>query len=478
MRHSLALRLGLIVAAIILISFVGLQWVVYRSTSIAFLEIEQLGHAEDSESSRTRRIAAALQNAVAIGGVAATREVADSPGRAGLLAGDAFMVLDAELAVVASTEPALVGERARRAEGTADLSIDVVRNADRGVQSFSLAGLVAQPLSSTDAGPGATFVVLPSRADPTIGDRFAAGVWRSAALGLIAIMALSILVTMVVMRRSLAPIDRLTAAARLLQKGEIPPPLGRQGSKEFGELFDAFDSATAAIARTDDLRKRFISDTAHELRTPVTNLKVQLEALDAGLVLADEKFMASLRADTQLLEGLVEDFQQLAIADAGRLRLNLQDLPLDEALESMLEPLAECSGAVLRLSAPTGLSVRADEQRLRQVLVNLFENALRHRPSGLVISLSATRQGDTVNLLFADNGPGIDPDDRPHVFERFYRAEKSRSRATGGAGLGLAIARGMVQAMGGAIDLVDAAEAGACFAIRLPAATNADAETS
>ena len=469
MRRSLVLRLTLIVAAIIGLSFLALQWVVYRSTSAAFLSIEERSQPQVVHPQRIERIRAILQQAIDHGGLAGIREVATRPEVSGLESDDAFVVIGSDLRVVASTEPVFVGARAIRNVQTGALVIDAASTATGEKQVISLAAVDPSPLLLADADP-AYLVVLPEPLDAKAGDRFAAGVWRSAAFWLAGVIVLAMLATAVAMRRSLSPIDRLTAAARRLQKGEIPAPQGRHASTEFAELFDAFDAATLAIGRTEALRKRLISDIAHELRTPVTNLKGQLEALDSGLIQANSDFIATMQAETRLLERLVEDFQQLAVTDAGNLRLNLQHLPLREALESMLGPLADTADATLDNRVPAELGVHADEQRLRQVLANLFENSLRHRAHGLLITLSASASDNKVRLLFSDNGPGIDAVDRPHVFERFYRAEQSRNRASGGAGLGLAIVKGIVEAMGGSIDLVADAGHGACFAITLPGA--------
>lgn len=478
MRHSIVLRLTLIVAAIIAISVIALQWMVYRSTSQAFLKVESLGQPQVVEAPRVERIGASIQRAVARAGLDGAREIASDPFRAGLEADDAFLVVGPDLVVVASTEPVFLGVRARRDARSGALVVKVASDATYGKKSIDLTALAPRPLTLVDSASPGYLIVLPQPLDKKAGDQFAAGVWRSVALWLACVLALAMLATAWVMRRSLAPIDQLTAAARRLQKGDLPAPLGRQGSSEFSALFDAFDAATLAIARTETLRKRLISDIAHELRTPVTNLKGQLEALESGLITANSDFVATLQAETRLLERLVEDFQQLAITDAGSLRLNLQDLPLRDALESILGPLADAARATLELDVPPNIAVRADEQRLRQVLANLLDNAARHRTQGLRLSLSATAQPGRVELRFVDNGPGIDTQDRPHIFERFYRAEKSRNRATGGAGLGLAIARGIMQAMGGSIELIDDERSGACFLLCLPIATMSPPATS
>jgi two-component system sensor histidine kinase BaeS len=240
------------------------------------------------------------------------------------------------------------------------------------------------------------------------------------------------------------------------------------GHTEIDRLISAFNAATAAIEQTENMRRQLIADIAHELRTPVTNLRGQLEAAAAGLIDADAELLATLDSEVQLLAQLVEDFQQLAVSDAGQLRLTLEPLPLRATLEAIVVPMAQRASADVHLTIDPRLQVQADAQRMRQVFGNLVENAHRHRTEGLMLTLTAERIGSTARIRFADNGPGIAAADQPHVFERFYRAEKSRNRASGGAGLGLTIAKALIEAMRGEIRLLPGTGAGAVFEIELP----------
>jgi two-component system sensor histidine kinase BaeS len=163
----------------------------------------------------------------------------------------------------------------------------------------------------------------------------------------------------------------------------------------------------------------------------------------------------------------VSDFQELATSDAGRLVLDLQAFSLRDALQHALGPMADAAGARWRIEGDGDLTVIADENRLRQVVSNLLENSMRHGPSALEIVIRLIRGKGVATFEFQDNGPGVAAADQPHIFERLYRADKSRSRATGGAGLGLAIAKGLVEAMGGTIQYRPGG-AGAVFAVSLP----------
>jgi two-component system sensor histidine kinase BaeS len=202
----------------------------------------------------------------------------------------------------------------------------------------------------------------------------------------------------------------------------------------------------------------------------LTNIKGQLEAAESGLITDNPEMISTLRAESRLLERLIDDFQQLAISDAGQLRIHLQTLPVADLLREILSPFIEQSMAKLEFNVPNDLHIVADEERMRQVFGNLMENSIRHHPKQLVIQLAAERCNDFVTIIFSDNGPGVDEQDQDYIFDRFYRAEKSRNRSTGGSGLGLSIVKALVEAMNGSVRYLAHPAAGARFEIRLPAA--------
>ena len=191
-----------------------------------------------------------------------------------------------------------------------------------------------------------------------------------------------------------------------------------------------------------------VSDVAHELRTPLTSIRVQIEAVQDGVVAPDAKWIASIEEDAAALARLVDDLQQLSLADAGVLRLELEDAGVHELLERALSGLQR-EGIAIARDVPPGLVVRADARRLVQVVRNLVVNALAHASSS--IAISATRSGDVIEIRVADDGPGVPDEQAERIFDRFYRADPSRARSTGGAGLGLAIARQLVELHGGTI---------------------------
>jgi signal transduction histidine kinase len=216
------------------------------------------------------------------------------------------------------------------------------------------------------------------------------------------------------------------------------------------------------LERSEADRRRMIRDVAHELRTPLTNLRGQLEAMQDGLRHPDDAGIGSLLEETMLLERLVGDLGQLAEADAGRLDVRIEAVALDVEARRAIEAFSQDERAPadrITSAVPSGLVVRADPRRLGQILRNLVDNALVHAP-GSDVRIEAARHGaDRIEVAVVDGGPGIPAEHVGRVFDRLYRADPSRARATGGAGLGLAIVRGLVEAQGGEVG-VDGARPG------------------
>ena len=463
-RTSLVVRLTAVVAAILATSFVAWVAVVHRSTAAVFEEQRIAVRPSEVESEVTASIAAEIEEAYSRGGWGAVEiaaAAAGSDGRSGIL------VVDAVPRVRAATDPSWL-QAGVREDAAGSIVLTLERDVGGRVEAIEIAESNPVALTGPDGGVWARLVHMPGTPDAAAaGQRFASAVWRSAAVWLVGLVALAVVATAWVLRRALAPIDRLTHAARDLQAGRFPTPVARQGATEVDALVDAFNAATEAIARTEQLRRQLVADVAHELRTPITNIRGQLEAIQTGLLPADAGMMETLQAEARILERLAADLQEVALADAGVLRVMLQPLPLRATLESLLAPLASAVGAGWTVEGPADLFALVDEDRLRQVLTNLIENAARHRPEGLTVTVVCREAGAHAVFEVRDNGPGVAPADQPHVFERFYRAEKSRSRATGGAGLGLTIVRGLVEAMGGRIRYVERAGFGATFEVTL-----------
>lgn len=285
-----------------------------------------------------------------------------------------------------------------------------------------------------------TVYFLPPRNPPVRQLRLLPNRWL--VIGLSAAALLAVLVMLTIFRRIFAPVEALTTGARALASGRLDARVPVRGEDEVAELGRAFNSMAEALERNERARRNMVSDVAHELRTPLTNIRVHIEAAQDGVVAADAKFLASIEEEAVTLGRLVDDLQQLSLAEAGVLRLELSEVKVAEIVERAAPP------HVAR-DVPADLVVRADMLRMVQVIRNLVNNALAHAES--VVEVSASRVPGGVEICVSDDGPGVPPEHVERIFDRFYRVDASRSRATGGAGLGLAIAKQLVELHGGRI---------------------------
>jgi two-component system, OmpR family, sensor histidine kinase BaeS len=286
------------------------------------------------------------------------------------------------------------------------------------------------------------------------------------------VLAVTVAVTAVVAARLVRPLRVLTAAARQPPELHVRVPVTTRD--ETGLLAEAFNSLSERRERLEAQRKAMVSDIAHELRTPLTNIRGWLEVTRDGVVEPDPALLASLHEEAVLLQRVIDDLQDLAAADAGTLRLRPEPVRSDELLDQVAAAhrvAADAAGVALRTDVTATAWLEADPVRMRQALGNLVSNALRHTPPGGTVTLAARDEGDQVVLRVADTGRGITADDLPYVFDRFWRAEKSRSRRTGGSGLGLAIVRQLLAAHGGTAEAASEPGAGAVFTLRLPGIT-------
>jgi signal transduction histidine kinase len=257
----------------------------------------------------------------------------------------------------------------------------------------------------------------------------------------------------VVLARMLArPLDEIGAAARRVADGDYAARVPRDGPEELTSLADSFNQMAASLERQEEMRRDFIANAAHELRTPLTNLQGYLEALRDGVISADAATYESLHEEADRLVRLSRSLDALAEGDAGTSPAQPVELDLAAAIATALDlagPQLERAGLRLEADVPASLPARADPDRLAQVLANLLSNAVRYTPTGGTVTVRAERRPGDVLVSIANTGEGIPPDDLERVFERFYRVEKSRDRARGGAGIGLAIVKQLVEQGGG-----------------------------
>ncbi|MFM8320274.1 MAG: ATP-binding protein, partial [Chloroflexota bacterium] len=281
--------------------------------------------------------------------------------------------------------------------------------------------------------------------------------WQLGAALLLALGPSALAATLLA-RRLAGPVERVEQAARAVTGDDLLRPAPEaSGVPELDSLGRAFNAMTAALRRAEQTRSAFTADVAHELRTPLTVIKGTLETLEDGAL--DDRagrgaLLAAMSAETERLIRLVNDLLLLARADAGALRLEPRPLDLSALARRRVERM---SGPAARRPAhlavddrlPDGCLALADPDRLAQVLDNLLDNAIRHTAPGSTVSLRLAQAGQRLTCTVADQGEGIPPEHLELVFERFYRADSSRSRQSGGAGLGLAIARARGEAQGG-----------------------------
>jgi signal transduction histidine kinase len=269
------------------------------------------------------------------------------------------------------------------------------------------------------------------------------------------------------------PLRALTEATHRMAGGALEQAVPVKSQDEIGELATAFNQMSREVARANNARKQMTADVAHELRTPLTVIAGHVEAMRDGVLPVTPERLTVIYTEIEHLQHLVGDLRTLSQADAGELKLNPQPLSAVELLEQVratFEHPALQRGVTLQLDVQDRLpAIHADEIRLMQVLSNLLANALRYTPAGGRITLTAAAAGDGVTLSVQDTGPGIAPDDLPHIFDRFYRADKARSDGEGESGLGLAIARAVVEAHGGRIWAESEPGHGARIHIALPA---------
>jgi two-component system OmpR family sensor kinase/two-component system sensor histidine kinase BaeS len=281
------------------------------------------------------------------------------------------------------------------------------------------------------------------------------------------------------------PLRDLTMAAQRLATGQLDVQVGRAPIREIDELTVAFNGMAQSLAGADRQRRQMTADIAHELRTPLTIIKGRLEGLQDGVYNATPEELERLLGETALLERLIEDLRLLALAEAGQLPLYRELLDPREVIEharATFAGQAAAQGVALAVESPADLpAIDADPQRLAQVLANLVANALRYTPAGGTITLCACYIADlppdqsaiynlqsAIVLKVSDTGAGIPAEDLPHIFDRFYRADRSRTRGSGGAGLGLAIAKQIVAAHGGEIWAKSAVGQGTSISVALP----------
>ncbi|GAA5527838.1 ATP-binding protein [Herpetosiphon gulosus] len=331
-----------------------------------------------------------------------------------------------------------------------------------------------EPISAEDGTVIGTVIVRPNQgqfgADE---DYFLSMVRRNIWLagGITALLALAIGIGLA--RTLAAPLRSLTAAVHQLAQGERSVQVDDSGNDEIAELSQAFNTMSSELHRSEQVRRQMVADIAHELRTPLSVLQIELESIEDGVSKPTPEVISSLGEEVQQLNHLIEDLRTLSLADAGQLSLNPVELEpqdvVNRAVNRMQLAAREKQLELANDSAEQIDLVHADPSRLQQVLVNLLQNAVRYTPQGGKIRVTARQSAGEVILGVHDTGAGFDPTEAATIFERFYRTDKARTRDTGGTGLGLAIVKGLVTAMGGRVWATSVPNQGSSFYVALRA---------
>ena len=288
--------------------------------------------------------------------------------------------------------------------------------------------------------------------------------------------AITLFLGILLMRRIVNPLSEVIAAAESVSEGNLSTRIQIPRSQDdLGSLIDHFNHMTAALEKNDRDRRAMLADIAHELRTPLSVLRGRLEGIMDGIYTPNEVNIAQALEETCLLERLVEDLRLLTLAETRQLHFELKDTDLVELLEKtrgFFEPQARAKSVNLSLfTAKDEILVSVDPQRMEQVIGNLIGNSLRYVPKNGSITLELEKSDHQVEIRVKDSGPGVSENELPFLFDRFWRGEKSRARVSGGAGLGLAISKQLVEAQGGTIRAANLPEGGLEITITLPCLT-------
>jgi signal transduction histidine kinase len=305
-----------------------------------------------------------------------------------------------------------------------------------------------------------------------------AGLLSGVAIASMVGLAFATVVGMLVVRRTLRPLRRMSSEAATIQAtGDLSRRVAHEGPRdEVGRLAMTFDRMLARLEEAFASQRRFLSDASHELRTPLTVVRGQLELLEEGLRSPESRRSLALATEElERMRRIVEDLLLLARLDEG-MPLLREPVEVELILREALLRGMQLAPVDSRVEVEPGLYAMADPERLLQVLTNLVTNAVRHAGSDATVMLRARRDGDRVVIEVSDTGPGIPPQELPHIFDRLYRGSAARAEAPAGAGLGLSIVQSLTRAMGGDIEVASTVGEGTTFRVLLPAPDAVDTE--
>jgi signal transduction histidine kinase len=358
----------------------------------------------------------------------------------------------------------------------------IVARADGTVVVDTAGTLIGSQLQTDDLAKGApitvggqrvgTLVVTPLDAPATPAGDFLGAVNRSALLAGIAAGSLALILGSVLFVQIIRPLRRLSTAAQGIAAGDLSQRVQLSSHDEISQVSATFNHMAETLQRYAAERRNMIGDIAHDLRTPLSIIQGNLEAMLDGVLPTTPEELTSLHQETLHLNRLITDLRTLSLAESGQLHLQKQTVEPGSLVQQVSDRMhlsAEEKNITLETDIASDLpQVQADPERLMQVMTNLVDNALRYNPKGSRVIVAARPAKGRIELSVSDNGPGIPPEDVPHLFERFWRAEKSRNRATGGSGLGLAIVKQLVEAHHGQVQVESQLGQGTQFRVQIP----------
>jgi signal transduction histidine kinase len=466
MTGSLQTRLLLTVGALALTAVAAVALLTRQGTRQDFAHLEELERRADQSRGSTAlaRVGQALE------GRCCDRESMAAAARE----------LDARLAlfVTEADGGALIASAGKALDGAVDLAtsrrgttfvIDAatVRDGRRELMSLRIK-TSGMPLTLAGGRLAQLYVVpLPSPDSARHRDAFLMAVdlrllWTTVIVG-----TLALALTWATVRSSVRPIQALRDATRELARGRLKARVVPRGGREIVELSRDFNAMADELERQQVLRQQLLHDVAHELRTPLTALQCRLETVIDGMARDPARAVRDLHDEVRHLTRLVDDLQDVALAEARELSLDVRDVAVEDVVASAVAAAGLEGDPRLTVRVERGLTVCADRVRLRQVLLNLLTNASRHAAGGGTIAIDASDQGGERRLTVRNTGSHLAVDEASRVFDRFYRTDPSRQRTTGGSGLGLAIVKHLVEAHGGRVWVSSEAES-VTFGVALP----------
>jgi signal transduction histidine kinase len=408
-----------------------------------------------------------------------------------------IILFDHQMRVITDSDSKLIGQVLTKSlfptsPGTiisTDISGSATSSTDKSNSSSSAGVYIFSPGSplyiSTDSPPpsaskGMFTLTASSFSKDSPEATFLASVNQSLWLAILIAGFTALLLALLFANTLLKPLHTLKVVAERMKQGDMNQRASIKAKGEIGALAHAFNAMADSLSRSEQLRRNLVSDVAHELRNPLMNIRGYLELFQDQVLEPTPETIASLYEETSLLSRLVADLQDLSLAEAGQLRLTRQPISVEEVANQavqIVQPHLARKNLALHVHIPSDLPpVEADQERISQVLRNLLSNAITHTASYGEISLTASVSETLVQISVQDTGSGIAPEHLPNLFERFYRADSSRTRATGGTGLGLAIVKQIVQAHGGQIAVESQSGKGACFTFTLPVVSRAPSQ--